>query len=103
MRAALLGLALVAATASPATAQRRSCVDLHARMMGAYQLGTPRYDELRQRYERQCSGDGHEYARPRGSDAHRMCEELRAACLQKERLGERGEGNCRRYREACRQ
>jgi hypothetical protein len=29
------------------------------------------------------------------------CEELRAACRNKERLGERGEGNCRRYREAC--
>ncbi len=29
------------------------------------------------------------------------CEELRLACQQKERLGERGEGNCRRYRETC--
>jgi hypothetical protein len=27
---------------------------------------------------------------------------LRAACLNKERLGERGEGNCRRYRQTCR-
>ena len=31
-----------------------------------------------------------------------VCQELRSACLQKERLGERGEGNCRRYRETCR-
>jgi hypothetical protein len=31
-----------------------------------------------------------------------LCEELRAACLYKDRLGERGEGNCRRYRETCR-
>jgi hypothetical protein len=30
------------------------------------------------------------------------CEELRYACLNKERLGEQGEGNCRRYRELCR-
>jgi hypothetical protein len=30
------------------------------------------------------------------------CEELRAACLNKEQLGERGEGNCRRYRQLCR-
>jgi hypothetical protein len=30
------------------------------------------------------------------------CEDLRAACLNKERLGEQGEGNCRRYREICR-
>ena len=31
-----------------------------------------------------------------------MCEELRAACLNKDRLGEQGEGNCRRYRQTCR-
>jgi hypothetical protein len=30
------------------------------------------------------------------------CRELRAACLNKDRLGEQGEGNCRRYRAACR-
>ena len=29
------------------------------------------------------------------------CEELRRACQMKDRLGERGEGNCRRYRENC--
>lgn len=29
------------------------------------------------------------------------CGELRAACENKGRLGERGEGNCRRYRETC--
>ena len=102
MKPLLYGLLLLAATGFPALAQR-DCTDLHARMMGAYTQGSPRYDELRQRYERRCSGDGHEYARPRGQGAHRMCEELREACLQKERLGERGEGNCRRYREACRQ
>jgi hypothetical protein len=37
-------------------------------------------------------------ARRRGG----MCEELRAACLNKDRLGEQGEGNCRRYRRTCR-
>jgi hypothetical protein len=30
------------------------------------------------------------------------CRELRAACLNKEKLGEQGEGNCRRYRANCR-
>jgi hypothetical protein len=30
------------------------------------------------------------------------CEDLRRACLHKEELGEEGEGNCRRYRETCR-
>jgi hypothetical protein len=30
-----------------------------------------------------------------------QCEELRLACENKDRLGERGEGNCRRYRQAC--
>ena len=39
-------------------------------------------------------GDG----RGRGPD----CEELRSACLNKERLGEQGEGNCRQYRNLCR-
>jgi hypothetical protein len=29
------------------------------------------------------------------------CRELRLACENKDRLGERGEGNCRRYREEC--
>jgi hypothetical protein len=27
---------------------------------------------------------------------------LRAACLNKDQLGEQGEGNCRRYRQTCR-
>jgi hypothetical protein len=38
------------------------------------------------------------------SSAHggSLCAELRAACLNKERLGEEGMGNCRRYRETCR-
>ena len=35
--------------------------------------------------------------RLRGGD----CEELRRACENKDVLGERGEGNCRRYRETC--
>ncbi len=30
-----------------------------------------------------------------------QCEELRRACENRDRLGERGEGNCRRYRETC--
>src|SRR5262245_49226951 len=32
----------------------------------------------------------------------RHCDELRRACLNKNRLGERGEGNCARYRSECR-
>lgn len=32
----------------------------------------------------------------------RYCDELRRACLNKDRLGERGEGNCARYRSECR-
>ncbi len=31
----------------------------------------------------------------------RQCEQLRLACENKDALGERGEGNCRRYRETC--
>ena len=29
------------------------------------------------------------------------CGELRRACEMKDELGERGQGNCRKYREAC--
>jgi hypothetical protein len=29
------------------------------------------------------------------------CEELRKACLNKDELGEQREGNCRRFRETC--
>jgi hypothetical protein len=31
----------------------------------------------------------------------RHCDELRRACLNKNRLGEKGEGNCQRYRTEC--
>ena len=31
------------------------------------------------------------------------CEEMRRACLHKDELGEEGEGNCRRYRETCKE
>ena len=31
-----------------------------------------------------------------------VCAQLRAACLNRDRLGEQGEGNCRRYRRTCR-
>jgi len=30
------------------------------------------------------------------------CHELRRACLNKEELGEEGQGNCQRYRHFCR-
>jgi hypothetical protein len=30
-----------------------------------------------------------------------QCEELRAACMHKEELGEQGQGNCQRYRQIC--
>ena len=37
-----------------------------------------------------------------GRSAYRSdCPELRKACLNKEELGETGEGNCRRYRKLC--
>ena len=40
----------------------------------------------------------------RGRDREgRDCEELRRACLHKDELGEEREGNCRRYREMCKE
>ena len=37
---------------------------------------------------------------PEGA-SQQECDELRRACLHKEELGEQGEGNCRKYRETC--
>ena len=54
---------------------------------GGVRVGHDRYDS-RRRDERRA-------VRPN-------CGELRRACLNKERLGEQGEGNCRRYRQLCR-
>ena len=31
----------------------------------------------------------------------RQCDELRRACLNKDKLGEKGEGNCQKYRTEC--
>jgi hypothetical protein len=31
----------------------------------------------------------------------RYCDDLRRACLNKGKLGERGEGNCQKYRTEC--
>lgn len=39
----------------------------------------------------------------REGTSRRDCEELRRACTHKEELGEEGEGNCRRYRETCKE
>jgi hypothetical protein len=44
---------------------------------------------------------GNDHRREGASQAE--CEELRSACLHKDELGEQGEGNCRRYRETCRE
>jgi len=38
---------------------------------------------------------------PGGVRVGGQCDELRRACENKDALGERGEGNCRRYRETC--
>ena len=32
---------------------------------------------------------------------HPECREMRKACLNKEELGEQGQGNCERYRRHC--
>lgn len=40
---------------------------------------------------------------PPGRGESGQCRELRLACENKAQLGERGEGNCRRYRQICQQ
>jgi hypothetical protein len=54
---------------------------------GGVRVGHDRYDSRR---------------RDRGPRGGGRCDELRRACLNKDRLGEQGEGNCRRYRAQCR-
>ena len=48
-------------------------------------------------------GIGDDDDRRREGASRRECEELRRACLHKEELGEEGQGNCRRYRETCKE
>ena len=94
---------LLATAVQPASAQQ-SCGALYSRMMNAYQnYGpySPQYAERLNRYNARCMARAAPVERPyarRGG----QCEELRLACMRKEELGERGEGNCRRYRELCR-
>ena len=98
LASAIAGLFLLTAGALPASAQ--SCPELYSRMMGAYQSGAPQYGEMLNRYNSRCAGS----PAPAGAPSRRaggQCEELRLACENKGRLGEQGEGNCRRYRETC--
>ena len=44
---------------------------------------------------------GFRYSESRSGAGSQQCEELRLACENKDALGERGEGNCRRYRNTC--
>ncbi len=61
-----------------------------------YPDGRPRVYEERRVYEDRGYQRGYEdRGDRRGGD--RLCRELRAAC----EYGERGEGNCRRYRRTC--
>ena len=91
-------MVLLAGGALPASAQ--SCGDLYNRMMGAYASGSAQYGELLGRYNARCAGAP---APAAGRRAGGQCEELRLACENRDRLGEQGEGNCRRYRETCQQ
>jgi hypothetical protein len=90
-------LLLVGGGSLPASAQ--SCGELYNRMMAAYQAGSPRYAEMAGRYNARCADSR---GTAPGRRAGGQCEELRMACMQKDQLGEQGEGNCRRYRESCR-
>jgi hypothetical protein len=93
---AITGLLLLVIGSLPASAQ--SCGELYNRMMGAYQAGSPQYGEMLGRYNARCAGSPAPARRAGG-----QCEELRLACENKDRLGEQGEGNCRRYRQTCQQ
>ena len=61
--------------------------------------GHRRYESSRAREHRRSDSRRSE-GRSEGRGAR--CAELRRACNNKDRLGEQGEGNCRRYRANCR-
>ena len=107
-------LFLITAIPTPASAQGSGCRALYGEMMQTLQERGPqsgRYNRLWNEYQQRCEGreerrgedwrEGRE-GRDRGP-GRGQCEELRKACLNKDQLGEQGEGNCRRYRQTCRQ
>src|SRR3954453_7374383 len=97
-RSVLSAIAAVLLLASGSlTASAQSCGEFYKRVMGAYQAGSPQYAEMLERYNARCGGR----APARGAGG--QCEELRLACENRDRLGEQGEGNCRRYRQTCQQ
>jgi hypothetical protein len=116
-----VGILLLSGSTTPplsSQAWAQSCPELYGAMMQSGP-GSSQYNQIYNEYQKRCSGrsdhrgDGRgterEGHRDRGSerevrDPRRVqCEELRQACLRKDQLGEQGEGNCRRYRQTCRQ
>ena len=90
---------ILAGSSHPSSAQR-GCVSLYNETMSvrqSYGPYSPQYAEIVNRYNARCGRS----AAPAGRGG--QCEELRLACENRERLGEQGEGNCRRYREVCQQ
>ena len=76
---AIAAILLLASGGTSASAQ--TCADVYALMMRAYEVGSPRYFDIRDQYETRCA------------PAQQFCEELRVACFER--------GRCRRYRQVC--
>src|ERR1044071_8179871 len=90
-------MSILAGSSLPSSAQR-GCVALYNEtnsVREAYGPYSPQYAEIVNRYNARCGRS----AAPAGRGG--QCEELRLACENRERLGERGEGNCQRYRQLC--
>jgi hypothetical protein len=80
---------------------RRSCARGYDRDSCAMYRDECRRPGSDDRYERRESYEPR-YSEPRRyTERQRRCSQLRFACREKERLGEEGQGNCRRYREEC--
>src|SRR5262245_45851725 len=70
---------------------------------GGVRVGRGECEELRRACEYQGVRCGRFREMCGGRSSRReSCRELRWACENRERLGEQGEGNCRRYRQTCR-
>jgi hypothetical protein len=92
----LVALSLVVAVPAYAAADYR-CYTQYKRLLHT-NPNTLLYSMNYDRYMNECAGQERDPRR----GVYGRCYELRKSCLNKEQLGEQGEGNCRQYRQTCR-
>jgi hypothetical protein len=89
---ALFALPLAASAAPLSTDLSSQSIEVGP---GGVRVGHERFDSRRR------DGDRVIVRERRERLSRSECSDLRRACLNKDKLGEQGEGNCRRYRTLC--